>query len=56
MVAEKANAREVSEEFLAVLGDKAFEDWLSEEIGFHKIKYNFDSEIYAWINWQLSKE
>ena len=56
MVAEKADAREVSEEFLAVLGDKTFEDWLSEEIGFHKIKYNFDSEIYAWINWQLSKE
>ena len=56
MVSEKADARELDEVSLQVLRGKALDDWLAEEIQFHEIKYNFNSEIYAWLNWQLSKK
>jgi len=26
------------------------------EIKFHEIEWDFNSEIYAWVNWQLAKE
>jgi len=55
MVPEKTDAREVDEEYLPALKGKALQDWLVEEIQLHKIKCNFNSEIYAWINWQLAK-
>lgn len=55
MVSEKADAREVDEEYLPALKDKAFQDWLTKEMGLHEISYNFNSEIYAWINWQIAK-
>lgn len=54
-VSEKAVAREIEEEFLQVLKGQALQDWFAEERRFHEIKYNFNSEIYAWINWQLAK-
>ncbi len=56
MVSEKATARELNEDSLQVLRSKALEAWLSEEIKFHDVKYNFNSEINAWINWQLTKK
>ncbi len=61
MVSEKADAREVDEKYLPTLMDNAFNDWLSETMGLHIIKYRginngFDSETYSWVNWQLSKE
>jgi len=56
MVSEKADAREIDEESLQRLKDNALNVWLEEEVAFHKIEYNFDSEIYAWISWQLVKE
>ena len=58
MVSEKAEAREIDENPLQILKAKALDDWLSEEIKSpkHKIEWNFNSEIYAWINWQLTKE
>ena len=56
MVAEKADAREVDEDSLQILKAQALDDWLLEEIKFHEIEWNFNSEIYAWINWQLAKE
>ncbi len=60
MVSEKAEARELDEESLQALKDRALEQWLLEEIKFHKITYHgfnngFDSETAAWISWQLSK-
>jgi len=55
MVSEKADAREIDENFLQVLKGRALEVWLSEEMQFHEIKYNFNSEINAWIEWQLTK-
>ena len=55
MVSEKAAAREVAEHFLPVLRARVLEDWLTERMDSHEIKYNFNSEIYAWINWQLTK-
>jgi len=56
MVSEKADAREVDEDYLPALKDKAFEDWLAKETGSHEIEYNFNSEIYAWMSWQLQKK
>jgi len=55
MVSEKTDAREVDEDYLPALKDKVFQDWLAKESGFHKISYNFNSEINAWISWQLQK-
>ena len=58
MVPEKADAREIDEEPLQILKAKALDDWLSVEVKSpkHKIEWDFNSEIYAWINWQLAKE
>ncbi len=60
MVSEKADARQVDEKYLPTLANNAFNNWISEAMGLHKISYHglhngFDSETYAWINWQLSK-
>ena len=55
MVSEKAVAREIEEEPLQILKSKALDTWLLQERQYHEIKYNFNSEINAWINWQLSK-
>ena len=60
MVSEKADAREVDEDSLQILKAKALDDWLLEEIKFHEVEWHglkngFDSETYAWINWQLEK-
>ena len=56
MVSEKADAREVDEDSLQILKASALDDWLVEERKLHKISWTFNSEIYAWINWQLAKE
>ena len=56
MVSEKADARELDEDSLQRLRGRVLENWLSEETQFHEISFNFNSEIYAWLNWQLSKE
>jgi hypothetical protein len=56
MVSEKAEAREIDENPLQVLKSKALENWLSEEGKLHEIDWNYDSEIDAWINFQLAKE
>ncbi len=55
MVSEKAAAREIDENSLPVLKSKALDDWLTQERQYHDIKFNFNSEISAWINWQLAK-
>jgi len=56
MVSEKADARELDEDSLQRLRGRVLEDWLSEGKKFYEISFNFNSEIYAWLNWQLSKE
>ena len=55
MVSEKAEAREFDKRSLDVLKARALPDWLNQEMAKHNIKYNFNSEINAWIKWQLSK-
>ena len=56
MVSEKADAREIDEDSLQILKAGALDDWLLAEQEFHEIEWNFNSEIFAWINWQLAKE
>ncbi|MFC2014463.1 peptidylprolyl isomerase [Chloroflexota bacterium] len=52
--------RELDETSLQMVKSNVIEDWYSVEQKNHKIQYHgikngFDSETYAWINWQLSK-
>jgi len=58
MVSEKVDAREIDEESLQILKAGVLDDWLSEEMKSdkHEIEWNYNSEIDAWINWQLAKE
>ena len=61
MVSEKADAREVDEEYIPTLETNFFNSWLSQsmllyDINYHGFNNGFDSETYAWINWQLSKQ
>jgi parvulin-like peptidyl-prolyl isomerase len=56
MVSERDSARELSDDNLVMLQVMALDFWLDEEIPKHDIEYNFNSEIYAWLTWQLEKE
>jgi len=56
MVSEKAEAREIDEEALQALKSLVLDDWLSAETKSHEVTLNYNSEIDAWINWQLTKE
>ena len=61
MVSEKESARQVSEETLEALKQKALNDWIQNaystfEIGLYGLKgEGYDSETDAWVNWQVSK-
>ncbi len=60
-IKDRAETRELDEESLQSMKAQALENWLVSEMSNHEIKYygfnnGFDSETYAWINWQLSKE
>lgn len=55
LVSERAENRELTEGARELLKLRVLDDWLMEEQPKHKIVYNFNSEINAWINWQLSK-
>lgn len=60
MVSEKSDSREIDEKYIGKIHDIAFEQWVSQmfsehDITYHGIKNGFDSETYAWINWQLQK-
>ncbi len=55
MVSEKSAAREIAPEFLPGVKSQALDKWLVIESSQHTIKYNFNSEISAWIQYQLSK-
>ncbi len=61
MVSEKADAREIDEDPLQILKASALDDWLVEEINFHKLgwhglKNGFDDYTYKWIQLELAKK
>ncbi len=63
MVSEKADAREVDEDYLPILKAKALDDWLSEkweekkdEIEWHGLKNGFDDYTDKWIQLELAKK
>lgn len=58
MVSEKAEAREIEEGPLQTIKSQVLDEWLVEEAksGSHEITLNYNSEIDAWINYQLSKD
>jgi foldase protein PrsA len=62
MVSEKADAREVAEEYLPAVQAQAVQNWLTEEATQHEIAFHglnkdkgFDSETYYWVMQQLAK-
>ena len=55
MVSGKEEDRLLTDEYRAVIQDSALDFWLSSEIPKHDITYDFTSETYAWLNWQLEK-
>jgi len=60
MVSERAVAREVDEESLAILQARVLDDWIMEEhksvkVEFHGRNNGFDSETYSWIIWQIDR-
>jgi len=55
MVSEKAEAREIDEDALQILKAQALDAWLLVEIKSHEVDWDYNSEINAWMNWQLSK-
>ena len=60
MVSERADSREIDEKYMETVHNMAFDQWISQmysehDIKYHGIKNGFDSETYAWINWQLQK-
>ena len=56
MVSEREAARQIEEDYIQTLKDRALKDWLLQEADLHEVSYDFNSEVYAWLNWQLSKE
>ncbi|MFC1860233.1 hypothetical protein ACFLYC_01505 [Chloroflexota bacterium] len=60
MVSERADARQIGEDYLETLKVVALDDWLEEEVKAHDVVWRglnngFDSETNAWISYQLSK-
>ncbi len=54
-VMEKASSRELDENSYQALQANALNEWVLQEKQYHEIQYNFNSEIDAWIKWQLAK-
>ena len=54
MVKERA-VREIQPAYLSEVQRTRFNDWLNAETAQHEIKWDYNSEIDAWVNWQLSK-
>ena len=59
-VSERAEAREVAEEYIPTLQNKLLDEWLAQETQKYEVRYHgfnngFDTETYNWMNWQLSK-
>jgi foldase protein PrsA len=60
MISEKAAAREIDEQSLAVLKSKVLEKWYKEayndfDVHFHGFNNGYDSETDAWVQWQLMR-
>ncbi len=58
MVAEKAAARVLDEQALEILKSNVLDQWLRQEMQYHKIVVHglnngYDGETEAWIQWQL---
>ena len=57
---EKTDSMEVDQKYISTLQANALDAWFADkmstyEIRYHGFKGGFDSETYAWIQWQLSK-
>jgi hypothetical protein len=60
MVAERVAAREIDDDTLKILKDRALGNWFEAESPHHKIEFHgfsngYDSETDAWVRWQLHR-
>jgi len=55
MVSQKDPAHEVDDTSMSTLKSQALSTWFNDQVKYHNVKYNFNSEIYAWLNYQLEK-
>jgi len=60
MISDKADARQIDEQLLSILKDRALDEWLLEEKSKHRVEFHgftngYDSETDAWVNWQLMR-
>ena len=58
MVLDRAAARLLDEQALAILKSSVFDRWLQQEMAYHKVAVHglnngYDGETEAWIQWQL---
>ncbi|MBI2836499.1 MAG: peptidylprolyl isomerase [Chloroflexi bacterium] len=54
-VSDKDAARQLDERSFNALKSRALEIWLQAEVKQHSVRFNFNSENYAWMKWQLAK-
>jgi parvulin-like peptidyl-prolyl isomerase len=55
MTVTEIESRPVLAEFLPEIQNTTYQKWLSDETKTHSVKWNYDSEIDSWVNWQLAK-
>ncbi len=52
---KETEVREIQPSYLSEVQNTKFSQWLVDETSKHKIKWDYNSEIDAWVNWQLTK-
>ncbi len=51
----ETSVREIQPSYLSEVQNTKFSQWLVTETAKHKVKWDYNSEIDAWVNWQLTK-
>jgi foldase protein PrsA len=47
--------RPIEDYYIAEVQSSTYKKWLDNETKSHTVKWNYNSEIDAWLNWELSK-
>jgi foldase protein PrsA len=55
MMVTERDDREILDGYLSEVQSYDYQQWLVNESKLHTIKWNYNSEIDAWVSWQLSK-
>ena len=55
LTVKEFETRDVQPSYLPEIRSRNFQDWLAAETKLHEVHWSYNSEIDAWVNWQLSK-